>query len=373
MAKRPSRKKASSASSGAPSRAKLLRQIERCDRELLKLANTRAKLYQRFGKQRPESDESFYDAASEHESLQQAVATNKGPLEDVCVHAILRELVSGSRALVVSLRVAYLGPPYSYSHMAAIQQFGRSVELVPVSTIAAVFDEVNRRQVDFGLVPIENSTDGRIVDTLDMFARLPVKICGEVPLRIHHHLLAKCPREEVREVYSKPQALSQCREWLSKHLVGVRMVEMTSTAAAAKLAVDKPGAAAVASREAGVTYGLDVLASNIEDNKNNITRFAVIGSESCRRTGNDKTSLMFEIPHKPGALADAMMVFKRNRLNLTWIESFPMSGTKNEYLFFVEFEGHENDLRVKRAMASLAKKTVRLEALGSYRKSEPYE
>jgi chorismate mutase/prephenate dehydratase len=269
--------------------------------------------------------------------------------------------------------VAYLGPQYSYSHLAASERFGDGVTLAPVTTIAAVFEEVNRRQADYGLVPIENSTDGRVVDTLDMFARLPVQICGEVRLRIHHYLLGKCSRDQVREVYSKPQALSQCRDWLAKHLPGVRTVEMTSTAAAAQLAVDRQGAAAVASKQAGVSYGLGVIAANIEDNRNNITRFAVIGNKPAQRSGNDKTSLMFEVPHAPGALADVMAIFKRNKLNLTWIESFPIAGTTSEYRFFVELEGHPSDLKIRRALASLEKKTVRLEILGAYVKTEVIE
>ena len=208
------------------------------------------------------------------------------------MRAIFRELLSGTRALAKTLRVAYLGPTYSYSHLAAIERFGNSAELVPVATIAAVFEELSRKHVDFGLVPIENSTDGRVADTLDMFTRLPVRICGEVQLRIHHYLLGKCARGEIKEVYSKPQALSQCRDWLAKHLPLARPVEMTSTAAAAQLAAEKPGAAAIASLQAGVNYGLNVLAEKIEDNANNITRFAVIGDHEAtphraRQDGDD--------------------------------------------------------------------------------------
>ncbi|MCA9269129.1 MAG: prephenate dehydratase, partial [Planctomycetales bacterium] len=222
----------------------------------------------------------------------------------------------------------------------------------------------------FGLVPMENSTDGRITDTLNMFARTPMRICGEVQLRVHHNLLACCDRASVTDVYSKPQALSQCRNWLAQHLPQAALHETTSTTAAAELAAKTPGAAAVASRQAGVNYGLDVVAANIEDNKNNVTRFAVIGHDAQPRTRNDKTALMFQVEHKPGALADAMTLFKRSRLNLTWIESFPIPGVASEYLFFIELEGHELDTRVKRAIEALAKKAVRLEILGSYAKTE---
>jgi chorismate mutase/prephenate dehydratase len=316
---------------------------------------------------------SAYAPAREDEVLGRVLALSKGPLPDRCIRAVFRELISGSRSLEKDLRVAYLGPEYSYSHLAAIHRFGQSVELVPVLSIAAVFEEINRGHADFGIVPIENSTDGRVADTLDMFARLPARICGEVQLRIHHHLLGKCPRADVEEVYSKPQALSQCRNWLARHLPAARTIEVTSTSTAAQLAQDKRGAAAIASLQAGVHFGLDVLASDIEDNRGNLTRFAVIGDTTGPRTGSDKCALMFEVVHRPGALADAMNVFKRNRLNLTWIESFPIARPEGGYMFFVELEGHESDARVRKAVAALERKTIRLEVLGSYARMAPVE
>ena len=245
-----------------------------------------------------------------------------------------------------------------------MHRFGRTVEFVPVGTISAVFEEVNQRHSDFGLVPVENSTDGRIADTLDMFARLPVRICGQVDMHIHHTLLAKCPRVEVREVYSKPQAISQCRNWLAKHLPTARTIEVTSTTMAAQLAAEKPGAAAIASQQAGVEYGLEVLAENIEDNPHNATRFAVIGGQIPDRTGNDRTAILFQMDHRPGTLADAMNVFKRNKLNLTWIESFPVPGSDRAYLFFAEVETHPTESRFRRAMAALAAEGIEAGSLG---------
>jgi chorismate mutase/prephenate dehydratase len=286
---------------------------------------------------------------------------------------MLREVASGCRSLVAEPRIAFLGPLYSFSHLAAIHRFGQSVEYVPVGTIAAVFEEVHRKQSDFGLVPVENSTDGRVADTLEMFTRMRVRICGEVELRIHHILLGKCPRTEVREVYSKPQALSQCRNWLAKHLPAARTIEVTSTATAAQLAGEKPGAAAIASLQAGVHHGLDVLAENIEDNPANTTRFAVIGDHVSPPTGNDRTAMLFQTEHRPGALAEAMNIFKRNKLNLTWIESFPVPNTSRIYLFFVEMEAHERDARFQRAVAALGKKALRLEILGSFPASTPVD
>jgi chorismate mutase/prephenate dehydratase len=374
MAKEKAGKKANAPSGArAPSIAVLRGKIDRIDQELVKGMNERAKVALEIGKLKNNSGISAYAPVREDEVLSRVLALSKGPLADRCVRAVFRELISGSRSLEKDLRVAYLGPAYSYSHLAAIHRFGQSVELVPVSSIPAVFEEINRRHADYGIVPIENSTDGRVADTLDMFARLPARICGEVQLRIHHNLLGKCARAEVEEVYSKPQALSQCRNWLARHLPGARTIEVTSTSTAAQLAQDKPGAAAIASLQAGVHYGLDVLAADIEDNQGNLTRFAVIGDDTGRRTGHDKCALMFEIEHRPGALAEAMNVFKRNRLNLTWIESFPIARPEGGYMFFVELEGHEDDARVRRAIAALERKAVRLEVLGSYARMVPVE
>lgn len=371
--KKAARKPTATATTRGQSIASLRAKIDRLDQQLVKLINERAQLALAIGEVKNTTGASAYAPAREDEVLCRVLSLSKGPLSERCVRAVFRELISGSRALEKELRVAYLGPAYSYSHLAAIHRFGQSVELVPVSSIGAVFEEINQRHTDFGLVPIENSTDGRVADTLEMFTRMPARICGEVQLRIHHNLLGKCSRSEVEEVYSKPQALSQCRNWLARHLPAARLVEVTSTSTAAQVAQDKPGAAAIASLQAGVRYGLDVLAADIEDNKDNLTRFAVIGDETGARSGHDKCSLMFEVAHEPGALADAMNVFRRGKLNLTWIESFPIARPEGGYMFFVELEGHEAEPRVKRAIAALARKAVRLSVLGSYAKMTPVE
>jgi chorismate mutase/prephenate dehydratase len=370
--KRPASRRSDDAARG-PTSVEMNSEPQRLDHALVALINQCAEAHRAAADRANEDGASADLFASDGECLQRVLETNQGPLSQGAMRAVFRELLSGARELVRKTRVVYLGPEFSYSHLAAVEHFGTSAELVPVPTIAAAFDALNRRQTDAGVVPIENSTDGRVADTLDMFARLPLRICGEVQLRIRHCLLGKCSRHEVLEVYSKPQALSQCRTWLARHLPEARTVEMASTAAAARLAAEKPGAAAIASRQAGVHYALDVIAADIEDNRHNVTRFAVIGDQSPTRTGNDKTSLMFELPHQPGALADAMAIFKRNRLNLTWIESFPMPDTPNEYLFFVEFQGHPAERRAERALASLTRKTVRLEVLGSYPATVPVE
>ncbi len=340
------------------------------DQDLIKQLQERAKLIRKLPKS--QWDKALFELANPLR-IAKLAQKNSGPLEDECLTAMFRELASGIRSSLQPARVTFLGPLHSYSHLATLRKFGQSAELVAVRTIAAVFEEVSREHVDAGVVPIENSTDGRIVDTLEMFTRCSAKICGEIPLRIHHHLLGKGTRAGVVEICSKPQALSQCRDWLANHLPNATITPTTSTTAAAERAAAEAGVAAIASQQAGVEYGLKVLAKHIEDNPDNITRFAVIGRTPAPRTGNDKTSLMLEISHQSGALADTMAIFKRNRLNLTWIESFPKPGSPNEYLFFIELEGHHRDLRVRRALSALAKKAVRLEVLGSYAKTAPVE
>ncbi|MCY2963915.1 MAG: prephenate dehydratase, partial [Planctomycetota bacterium] len=342
-------------------------------KELVRLASRRAALTIRQIQSLPQPDKAQFASTTDESLLKLINEGNPGPLDAATLRGLFRELISGARRLVKGVRVVYLGPEYTYTHLAAIERFGSSATLIPVSTISAVFEEVNRNHADYGIAPIENSTDGRIVDTLDMFTRLPLKICGEVQLAIHHNLLARCQRSEVSEIYSKPQALSQCREWLSRNMPQARLVEVTSTTTAAQLARDKPGAAAVASRQAGIQYELQVIAENIEDNPSNLTRFAIIGDEATKPTGNDKTAVLLQIPHKPGSLADALATFKKNNVNLTWIESFPLRGPESGYVFFIDFEGHAGDASTKRMLADLEKKAVRLELLGSYPRSEPID
>jgi len=349
----------------------LRRELDVIDHEIVAAINRRAQLAQQIGELKQNAAQTVFDPEREQAVLQQAVANNSGPLAAAAVRAIFRELISGSRAVQMPLRVAYLGPEFTFSHLAAIERFGQSAELVPVGTIAAVFEEVERGHAQFGVVPMENSTDGRVSDTLDCFSRSHVRICGELPLRIHHCLLGIGKREEVAGVYSKPQPLSQCRNWLARHLPNADLQEVASTAEATKRVKDDPHAAAVASAQAAVNYGLPVLVENIEDNPDNVTRFGVISTSTSPPTGLDKTALMLEIAHQPGALADAMAIFKRNRLNMTWIESFPIPGSRGRYLFFVEFEGHQDEPPARRAITTLTKNSLRLEVLGSYAQSKP--
>src|SRR5947209_6703643 len=354
MARKPESGSNLASSRAAASLRHLRSQIDRLDLQIVKLVNQRAELAGEIGKLKNDQGTEVFSPAREEEVFQHVLEANKGPLDENTVRAIFREIMSGSRALQKILKVAYLGPEYSFSHLAAVERFGQDVEFMRVGSIAAVFEEVNRSHADFGVVPLENSTDGRVADTLDMFLRLPqLKVSAEVRLHVHHNLLANCEQQEIRRIYSKPQALSQCRNWLSKNVPHASLHEVASTATAAELAQREPGAAAVASRQAAVRYNLRILFTDIEDSPHNETRFAVIGHQETGRTGNDKTAIMFRVAHSPGALVGALEVFKAAKLNLTWIESFPAKSPKPEYVFFVDFEGHVDEAKVKRALALL--------------------
>ncbi len=366
MGKRKATTRQSTSGSTKPKGAQLS-ELKRLEKEIFALLGNHARL---SAKLRKASNQGGFD--EELRARLKAVASRtKGPLHPETLQRIAFELATAEEALSESPVIAYLGPQYSYSHLAAIERFGENANLCPVASIATVFQDVHDNRAAFGLVPLENSTDGRIVDTLGMFAKLPVHICGEVQLRIHHNLLANGTADAITHIHSKPQALSQCRDWLGQHFPKVQLVDASSTTEAAQLALRDKRIGAIASRPAAAEYGLDILAANIEDNPDNITRFAVIGDQPEKRSKSDKTSLMLELSHRSGALADVMGVFKRNRLNLTWIESFPLPGRSQEYLFFIEFEGHHQGPRVKRALSALANKTVRLETLGSYPTSPP--
>ena len=372
--KKSATKTTSSRRSGSKSRMKTPASIEaelkKIDREILSSVNQRSKLYTQLLNLSDNPREAIFDPQAEDKLWLDLEKLNKGPLPMVAVRGIYREILSCSRRNVKTQRVAYLGPPHSFSYQAAMERFGPWAELISVSSIAAVFEEVNRGNADYGLVPIENSTDGRVIDTLDMFTRLPIRICGEVLLSIHHNLLGRCARNEITEIYSKPQALSQCRDWLAINMPQARLIDVSSTSTAAQLARDKLGVGAVASYQAAVQYELQILAENIEDNLHNVTRFAIIGDEESKATGLDRTAILLQIPHKPGALSDALTGFKKNKVNLTWIESFPLRGEESGYLFFLDFEGHQSEAKVKRTLKSLETYAVRLDILGSYPRSD---
>ncbi len=344
----------------------LHQRLIQCDRQLLALVQQRAELLA--------AGAADVSGLPERRRLLNAALTGLpagpsaagGVLNAETAERLLREIDLWTRRAATPVRVAYLGPEDSYSHLAAIERFGESCDLIPVASIAAVFEEVAAGHCQYGLAPLENSTDGRVVDTLDMFVRVPLQICGEVPLPIRHCLLGKGPRSQVRRVMSKPQALSQCRQWLAKHVPQATLLETSSTSEAAAAAGADPSVAAIASRHAAGRYELDVLAEGIQDSPRNVTRFAVLGDRPGPPTGQDKTAIMFQVRHEPGALVEAMLLFQQEGLNMTWIESFPCRETPYEYLFFVELQGHCEDAPMRRAVDALRERALRLDVLGSY-------
>lgn len=342
--------------------------IVQLDRQLIRLVHKRAENVLAAAQATSDGQLSTLPA------IEELLATeNHGPLPPSAMRAVLSEVASGCQALVRETRVAYFGPPLSLGHLAATHCFGQGVELAPVGAVAAVFEEIRGRQSDYGLVMLENLSECRLADTLEMLVQSETKICGEVALRVHYALLGKCHRAEVREVYGRPESLACCRAWTAKHLPSARMVEVTSTTTAAQLAREKPGATAVASLQAGRQYELDVLAENIEDPPPHCVRFAVIGRESVPRTGRDRTAIVFQVPHRSGALADVMGVFKRNKLNVTRIESLGLDDTERTCLLFAETDGHQSDTKLRRAMMALRRKTSRLDLLGSFPAAMPVE
>ena len=361
-----------------PSLAALRSEIDRIDKELVDLLNERSNVAVQIGQIKQDQGLDIWSSSREDEVLARVLEASRGPLPHQTLRLIFRELMSSSRSLQRQLRVAFLGPKFSYSHLASVAKFGESVEHVPVGSIAAVFEEVNRRHVQFGIVPLENSTDGRIADTLDMFVRLPgLKIRAEVRLRVRHCLLGKGEWGDVRRVYSKAQALSQCRNWLGKNLPQATTFDVVSSAEAAAIAQRDPQAAAIASKPAAGAYGLQVLVENIEDLANNTTRFAIIAERGEQPTGKDKTTMILRLSNQAGTLAKAIAPFEKNGVNMTWIESFPSSESTNvlnpSYLFFADIDGHVEDEAVKRTLEQVRKRCDRLEILGSYPKSESVE
>ena len=355
--------------SNLPSLGQLRVQIDTIDEQIVRLLNQRALVVVEVGKVKQASGEPIYAPDREKMVLEKIRKQNPGPLPDRCLEAVYRELMSGSFFLERPLRIGYLGPAGTFSHAASLRKFGASVEYVPLADIPSVFAEVARGHIDHGLVPVENSIGGSIVDTLDAFLQSSARICAEVLINIHHNLLAKEPWEKVTRIYSKPEVFAQCRTWLSAVAKDRSIEPAASTSKAAELAAVEPGAAAIAAVVAGQIYGLNILFENIEDNPDNVTRFFVIGRSSAKRSGDDKTAIMFTTAHKPGALAEVLDVFKDNGINLTDIEKRPSKKVNWEYYFFIDASGHADDANMQRAIERAREHCLQLTVLGSYPKA----
>lgn len=347
----------------------LRKEIDVLDSQLVEMLNERARVVVDIGKLKSESSKPIYAPDREKAVLEKISGCNKGPLPNKTLIAIWRELMSGSFYLERPLRIAYLGPQGSFSHTASMLKFGQSVEYEAVADIRSIFDEVSKGHCDLGVVPIENSSGGGVIESLDAFTETDVMICAEVYMSIHHNLLANCTFEEIEKVYSKPEVFAQCRNWLSVTFEEAKTVSVASTAKAAQLAAEEKNTAAIGSVMAAELYGLKVLRENIEDVANNVTRFLVLSKEDAKPTGEDKTSLLFSTSHKAGALVDVLQEFRKHGLNMTNIESRPSRKREWEYYFFADFLGHKEDENVKVALEEAKKHCLQLSVLGSFPKN----
>ncbi len=344
----------------------LRNRIDELDHQLVKLLNERARVVVDIGKLKNKTDKPVYAPDREKDVFARIIKASKGPLPDKCLVAIWRELMSGSFALERPLRIAYLGPGGSFSHTAAMLKFGQSVEYESLTDITSIFEEVSKGHCDLGLVPVENTMGGGVIETLDALIDSNVKICAEVLMAIHHNLMGNCTLEEIEKIYSKPEVFAQCRNWLSATFKDAQTIPVASTARAAQLAADEPRAAAIGSSIAAELYGLRIVCENIEDTANNVTRFLIISKEDARPTGEDKTSILFSTAHKAGALADVLDVFKRFGINMTNIESRPSRKRQWEYYFFVDFLGYRTEEHIQKGMEESRKHCLQLSILGSF-------
>lgn len=362
--------------------AEVRKRIDGMDRKLVALLNQRAELVVEVGKLKRKAGLPIYTPHREAEVLERAIGYSTGPLPDRALEGVYRELMSGSFQLQQPLRIGYLGPPGSYSHAAAVKHFGTSVEFEDLHEISGVFTEVQRGHVNYGLVPIENSTGGGIVETLDAFrdAKGHVTICAEVQIAVHHGLLANCTPKNVRRIHSKPEIFGQCRTWLATQYPGAELIPAASSSRAAQTAAQEcqtalsigmePATAAIGSELAGRIYGLKVLFPRIEDNPNNITRFFVISRQKAERTGDDKTSVMFATADKPGALVSVLQVFDRAGINLSHIDKRPSGRSNWQYTFFIDAQGHKDDHVIEEALKEATTHCQHLSVLGSYPRSK---
>lgn len=345
---------------------KLRKQIDHVDGEMLDLLNKRLKIAKQIGKIKKLNKEDVYAPNREKEILLTLVKKNKGPLPNDELKDIFREIIKTSLLLQKKLAIGYLGPEATFTHLAAIKNFGRQAQFVSCKSIGDVFTEVEKERADYGVVPVENTTEGMVNYTLDMFLDSDLKICSEVLIEVHHNLASKGTLNTIEKLYSHPQTLAQCRNYLEENLPSVKIVEVESNARAAQLAAENPQSAAIASTVAADMYNLNILVSRIEDLANNYTRFLVIGKNDSAKSGEDKTSILFSIKDRVGALYEMLQPFRKAGINLTKIESRPTKKKAWEYVFFVDFLGYREDAHIKKALAELEQQCLFLKILGSY-------
>lgn len=346
------------------------KKIDDLDSKLLELLNNRADLVHEVGEIKKKGGIEIYAPEREESLLKGLIEKSEGRLSEASIRAIYREIMSAALSLEQDLKIAYLGPQGTWTHQAAISKFGHSVKYSPQESLAGVFDCVARKKADYGVVPIENSTEGAVNHTLDMFADSPLRICAQILLPIENALMAKIARDKITKLYSHPQVFGQCRNWIQKNFPGADLVEVSSTTRAAELVNEQAGAAALGGRLAAELNGLEILDDNIQDKATNTTRFLVLSHKMCPPTGNDRTSVMFSLRDKPGSLFDALKPFNEFHINMSKIESRPSKQRNWEYFFFVDIAGHCEDSKLSEALQNLEEHCNFIKVLGSYPDSE---
>ena len=344
----------------------LRKQIDELDGKIIELLNDRTKRVLEIGKLKSHEGQGAYAPDRETEIYRKIDELAKGPLPKDALKAIYREVMSAALAIEKPVAVAYLGPEATFTHLASISKFGSSVKYLPAISISEVFQEVDQKRADYGVVPVENSIEGAVSHSLDRFIDSDLKICSEILFEISHNLMSNGPLKEISRIYSNPQVFGQCRMWLEKNLPRAELIETTSTTQAAQRAQREDGSAAIASKLAATLYNLPIVAEAIEDLAHNVTRFLVISREIPAPTGRDKTSVLLSIKDKVGALYEMLSPIRRHRINMTKIESRPSKKKAWDYYFFIDFEGHVEDAKVKKMLKELEGKVRFLKILGSY-------
>jgi chorismate mutase/prephenate dehydratase len=347
----------------------LRRKIDEIDEKLIELLNKRTELVKEVIEIKEKEKKSVFDPSREKKIIERLINKNKGILKPEDLKIFMESIFKIYRGMFKEIKVAYLGPEGTFTHLAAMKKFGEKAKYIPVKTIDEVFKEVEKKRADYGVVPVENSIEGIVTHTLDVFLESDLKIISEISLEIHHYLLSREKSiKRIKKIYSHPQAIAQCRNWIGENLPDAEIYETESTISAVKKVIKEKNAAAIASEIASSMYNLNIIAERIEDFRENITRFLVIGNEFAEKTGNDKTSILFSIKDRVGALHDILSYFKEEKINLTKIESRPSKKKAWEYVFFVDFIGHKDDINVKKALRNVEKSSIFLKVLGSYPK-----
>jgi len=353
-----------------PTIEELRLKIDRIDDHIVALLNERSRVVLEVGQFKSGTNMAFHVPGRERQIYERLVNCNSGPFPNDALKSVYREIISACLSLESPMKVAFMGPKATFSHLATMQQFGLSAELVPLKSIPSVFEEVEKDKAHYGVVPVENSTEGIISHTLDMFVDSGLQITAEILLEVHHDLLSRTGRiEDIKKIYSHLQPLAQCRNWLDSNLPGIPAVDVASTAVAAQIVSEDYTAAAIASELAASLYDLKVVRSRIEDQVNNFTRFLVISRKGCERSGNDKTSVLFSVKDEPGILFRMLEPFAKRGINLSKIESRPFKKKAWEYIFFLDLFGHSSDPEVAEALAELKSCCQFLKILGSYPRS----